>query len=482
MSKEDGINGYKKGEEKFRVLFEMTSNLVIIVNGEGEIIDCNSKITELLGYNKKEVIGHNISSIVLPEHPLRVQQCFEETIKTGKFTGIEFNFLDKEGKKVNVLLSISTLRNGSNFNFLCVAEKIIDTLNSTKNQISEDFYSLLNSLPEPILIHDIEGNLIDVNSSARSKLNITKNNYGKWESVYPETVCSEKSCSKERNKKIETNPILEISESDVLKLRNKSCLSFKSEFNDKKGNKIEIEVFRKIIRLKSKEVVISFIKDVTIKNKTESTLIQFNEVLRLINKILSHDILNDLTVVSSSLEMFNETKDSKFLENAARSVQSSVELIRDMKELESLIHSGETLRPLNVDKVLKSVAMNYNFDIRIHTKAECCDALANKALAPVIDNIIRNAIIHSGTERIEITTKIKGEFCEIHVADFGKGISDEIKEKVFDEGFVYGETGNSGIGLYIVKKTVEKYGGEVLIKDNTPSGCIFILKLRRPKS
>jgi signal transduction histidine kinase len=63
------------------------------------------------------------------------------------------------------------------------------------------------------------------------------------------------------------------------------------------------------------------------------------------------------------------------------------------------------------------------------------------------------------------------------VADQGKGIPDEVKARVFDEGFTFGETGNTGLGLYIVKKTMERYGGSVVAKDNRPKGTVFELRL-----
>ena len=71
-----------------------------------------------------------------------------------------------------------------------------------------------------------------------------------------------------------------------------------------------------------------------------------------------------------------------------------------------------------------------------------------------------------------------GDFCEIRVADYGKGIPEKIKDKVFEEGFSHGESASTGQGLYIVKKLVDRYGGEVEIEDNKPKGAIFVLKLR----
>ena len=68
---------------------------------------------------------------------------------------------------------------------------------------------------------------------------------------------------------------------------------------------------------------------------------------------------------------------------------------------------------------------------------------------------------------------------QVRQDDFGIGIPDEIKDKVFDEGFHYGETGHTGIGLYIVQTTVEEYDGMVFVEDNTPQGAVFIIRLKK---
>ena len=63
--------------------------------------------------------------------------------------------------------------------------------------------------------------------------------------------------------------------------------------------------------------------------------------------------------------------------------------------------------------------------------------------------------------------------------DNGMGIADNIKSKIFDEGFYHGESGHTGIGLYIVKQTIESYHGSVVVEDNVPSGVTFLIKLKK---
>jgi signal transduction histidine kinase len=105
-------------------------------------------------------------------------------------------------------------------------------------------------------------------------------------------------------------------------------------------------------------------------------------------------------------------------------------------------------------------------------------AMADETLSSVIDNLVGNAIMHGHTETVDIDIRNDEGQCLVRVADHGKGVPDDIKARVFDEGFKFGETGNTGFGLYIVKKTMERYGGSVIVKDNQPQGAVFELRLQ----
>ena len=105
--------------------------------------------------------------------------------------------------------------------------------------------------------------------------------------------------------------------------------------------------------------------------------------------------------------------------------------------------------------------------------------MADEAFTSVIDNIVNNAIIHGKTDKIDIEVTSDKNICQIMIIDYGKGIPDEIKKRIFDEEFSYGENRGTGLGLYIVKKNIERYGGTIEVKDTKPHGATFIIKLSK---
>ncbi len=102
----------------------------------------------------------------------------------------------------------------------------------------------------------------------------------------------------------------------------------------------------------------------------------------------------------------------------------------------------------------------------------------------VLSNLLENAKKYSpaGTE-ISISLKNKNKHWVLAVSDFGNGISDEDKKKIFNKFYRVGseetrKTKGTGLGLFLVKKLVSLFKYDINVKDNQPSGSIFEVVFR----
>jgi signal transduction histidine kinase len=162
------------------------------------------------------------------------------------------------------------------------------------------------------------------------------------------------------------------------------------------------------------------------------------------------------------------------------SVNQSVQLIDRMRELESILLQHKQLKPIDLREILEEKLLHYQQKIEWELKGEG-KALADEAISSIFDNIISNAILHGDATNLDISIIPHKKYYEVRIADNGIGVPDEIKEKVFEESFTHGKKGNTGLGLFIVKKTIEGYQGAVYIEDNKPKGAVFVLLFRRIK-
>jgi len=215
-------------------------------------------------------------------------------------------------------------------------------------------------------------------------------------------------------------------------------------------------------------------KEIVHRTQIEIQLEDNKKHLELINKILRHDLLNNLTVIRSGYRLFKENDDDDILAESFEYVERSLHLIERMKQLESFIEKRRDLLPINLNMHLRDIIKKYkNIDFTIRGSSHI---MADEAIESVFDNIIRNAIIHGKTKSVIIDIKKKDKKCIVRVIDEGKGIPVEIQDRIFDKDFKSGETGHTGIGLHIVKSAMDRYGGKVSVENNKPNGAIFVLE------
>ncbi|WP_456330604.1 ATP-binding protein [Archaeoglobus sp.] len=202
-------------------------------------------------------------------------------------------------------------------------------------------------------------------------------------------------------------------------------------------------------------------------------------MLQLLNRALRHDVLNVFTAARMCGELLKEFCEDReeaklVLEKLETTLERGAKIITNLRAFEEAVVEGR-LEKINVREVIEDVAKHFDVSVKVEGN---CEVVADRGLRTIFDNLFQNAVQHGKTDRIEVKVKRVGDFCEIRVADYGRGIPEEIKDKIFDEGFAYGKAASTGQGLYLVKKLVERYGGEIWVEKNQPSGSVFVLKLR----
>ncbi len=107
-----------------------------------------------------------------------------------------------------------------------------------------------------------------------------------------------------------------------------------------------------------------------------------------------------------------------------------------------------------------------------------CD---REAVKESIINILDNAAKYSGnSKRIDVKTEIDNNYCSVLITDYGIGLTDEQKNKVFDKFYratsvdVHNTKG-TGLGLSIVKHIIDYHKGTITVKSKINEGSTFKL-------
>lgn len=210
-----------------------------------------------------------------------------------------------------------------------------------------------------------------------------------------------------------------------------------------------------------------------------ATTKELQEILSIINKMLRHDVKNKLQVILGYIEVFLPERKDQYLEKAINAVGEVNEYLEKIRSLERALSAGiDPLKPVNVRKVVEDVLSFYEVPHAIHGS---CFAFADESLYSVIDNIVNNAIKHGRTDKIDVYLSQFEDDCEIRIVDYGLGIPPEIRRRIFEESFTVNDKTGTGIGLYVVKKVVERYGGKVWAEETKPRGATFVIRLKAPR-
>ena len=99
-------------------------------------------------------------------------------------------------------------------------------------------------------------------------------------------------------------------------------------------------------------------------------------------------------------------------------------------------------------------------------------------LRQALDNLIANAVVHSGSDDAVVVRGVADEALRISVSDAGVGIAAEEQERIFDVGVRLGtDSGGSGIGLALTRAIVEGHGGALAVTSTPGDGASFTIVL-----
>ena len=102
-------------------------------------------------------------------------------------------------------------------------------------------------------------------------------------------------------------------------------------------------------------------------------------------------------------------------------------------------------------------------------------------LRRAFSNILRNAVEACGEQgAIDVTVAPEnGGGVRIEIRDHGLGVPPEIADRIFDPYFT-GKAGGTGLGLALVKQTLEMHGGTISLSDTPGGGATFVVRISPP--
>ena len=196
----------------------------------------------------------------------------------------------------------------------------------------------------------------------------------------------------------------------------------------------------------------------------------------------NHDFTNKLHVILGLIQMEMYDQATSYIENITMVQRASISKIMNCI-------SEPALAALLIGKTARAAELNVKFTLRDGSHFSNTDMhIPTEVLITVIGNLIENAFESmnakepnpSNPNELIIGLFSKEDSILITVDDTGLGISEENKQRIFENGFsTKGE--NRGTGLYQVKTMVENFGGLITVDSQENVGTSFFVYFSKEK-
>ena len=485
---------HSQRERLFSAVVESSKDAIITKTLDGTITGWNRAAERLFGFTATEAVGRHVDIIVPPDRRAEVREILDRMGSGEAIEDYETVRLSKDGKEVEVLLSISPIRSAGGE--IVGASKTARDIGQSKrtqkalNQEIEERQRIFETSQDLILVTDAAGSFVQVNPSSMTILGYRPEEmigHSAVEFIHPDDLDSTREEMRSAR-------------------RGRHMRNFETRYVHKDGQIVTLTwmgVWSEPVR---RHFFVG--RDLTEKHAAEAQLRQAQkmEAVGQLTGGIAHDFNNILTVITGTIEILADAvADRPELAAVAKLIDEAAGRGADLTKHLLAFARRQPLQPREVDvnalivetaKLLRPT-LGEHIEISPQLAEDASTALVDPSqLSTAILNLSLNArdampgggklVLETGNIYLdeayanmhsEVTA---GHYVMIAVSDTGSGISAENLEKVFDPFFTTKEVGKgTGLGLSMVFGFVKQSNGHIKIYSEESHGTTVKIYLPR---
>jgi len=196
---------------------------------------------------------------------------------------------------------------------------------------------------------------------------------------------------------------------------------------------------------------------------------------------VAHEIKNPLTPMKLTLQMMQREKDLDELQEMSKHLLEEIEGLTSIAEAFARFAEMPSLRLETHDVSYlsnRAVALYSDWGIQFLSDGPVYANVDKEQWSRIIHNLVKNALQSIPEGRIpEIEVRVRKTFGKgiITVSDNGTGVSDEMKDHIFEPNFTTKSSG-MGLGLAMVRNLIQNFGGTISF-ENQDKGASFTITI-----
>jgi PAS domain S-box-containing protein len=489
----------RESEQKYRLITENSNDLIRVLSEDFKIEYINEKThRQILGYALEDIVGEYDIKLNHPEDYAKIRKYMFNLFKNK--AGIHVTRMrHKNGNYLWFEVKTKMFKDEQgNQKYLFISRNITERRNTelALMESEEKYRNLYKNSPNAVLLSNISGLLLEMNSSAESILGHSKSemigrNYIELDLVNSDQILALKNITKQ-----------------LLKGNNPKPIELQIKKNN--GNMTWILFQSSMIKLDNEIIFESIAQDITEKKKVENLIIEENKRLLDLNMMkselisrVSHELKTPITSIFGGTQILLEV----YKDNTCSEALEFIELInRGGKRLKVLIENlldasrieseklNLNLQKENIVEIIRNcindnryLANKRNMIIELNMPEVVSIKIDKMRIEQVITNLLTNAIKNTPKKGIiKINLEEKGDNVYFKIIDTGIGLTEKEMENLFLRfGKIerYGQKMDvdiegSGLGLYISKEIIGMHGGHIWVESaGRNKGSTFYFKL-----
>jgi two-component system, cell cycle sensor histidine kinase and response regulator CckA len=483
-------------QEIFAAIFQHAAIGIALINGAGSIRDVNPFFCQILGYNRKEMIGQRFRDFGHPDDYEAAAAGIASLIQGGdspRYYSAERRYVAKDGHIITGRITVA--RTTDPFDRITIIVTIEDiTQERAAQQALAKSQAYLKRLSESRLVgitvgDQPSGQIVEANDTFLRILGYTRDDLD----------------DKKINWMTFTAPeYLGINAQAVAQIKETGWSPvFEKENIRKDGSRVPVLVGLAATDEPGK--VVTWILDISRQKELEKQLLQ-TQKMEAVGQLaggIAHDFNNLLMIIGAHTELLamktlpleTQAKCVGHIQSATKqAAQLTRKLLAFSRKQELAATDFEVGQMVQETIELVSPSLSKNVEVTFRKGAECWVRADHGQLEQVVVNFVLNArdampcggrividtsgVVVSDVEVGLHDTVPAGEYALLKIADTGEGIPPEIIHRIFDPFFTTKpKDRGTGLGLAMVYGTVTQSGGYIRVKSSPNTGTTFCVYL-----